>query len=228
MKTSQYIRHSQYKKGFIAPLLLALVAILLIGGGAYVYMQSKQVKQPEVVSQTTATSTGQVTDSSNAGWKTYTNEKYGFTVDFPDTLSITRERSIDASDYFELGIGRYFSMRVWGKPNELPNIQEEEGKFSGPYPKQTLQTSVTCAHTIIEKTLSGLKGIEEYGCTGEGHSYMDAFMYKDASLWSISLNPLFEGRLSPAELAELGDGTEIAPLDKSTYDRILSSFRITH
>ena len=34
MKTSQ--------KGFIAPLLLALIAILLIGGGVYVYMLKSQ------------------------------------------------------------------------------------------------------------------------------------------------------------------------------------------
>jgi len=37
-------------KGFIAPLLLALIAILLIGSGAFVYVQNKQVKQSAVVS----------------------------------------------------------------------------------------------------------------------------------------------------------------------------------
>lgn len=61
METSQ--------KGFIAPLLLALIAILLIGGGTYVYMQKKQVSQP-VAEQT-------------SGWKTYTNTQYGFEVKYP-------------------------------------------------------------------------------------------------------------------------------------------------
>jgi len=36
------------QKGFIAPLLLALVAILLIGGGAYVYVQNKQANQTTI------------------------------------------------------------------------------------------------------------------------------------------------------------------------------------
>lgn len=35
-----------YHKGFIALLLLVLVAIVLIGGGTYVYVQDKSVTQP--------------------------------------------------------------------------------------------------------------------------------------------------------------------------------------
>lgn len=52
------------------PLLLALVAVLLIGGGAYVYMQNKQRGQPMAV---------QTSD-----WKTYTNSRYGFSFKYPD------------------------------------------------------------------------------------------------------------------------------------------------
>ena len=33
------------QKGFVGPLLLIFVALLLVGGGAYVYMQKKQVNQ---------------------------------------------------------------------------------------------------------------------------------------------------------------------------------------
>jgi len=40
------------QKGFISPLLLVLVAILLIGGGAYVYVHNKQAISPAVVSPT--------------------------------------------------------------------------------------------------------------------------------------------------------------------------------
>jgi len=53
------------QKGFIAPLLLALIALLLIGGGAYVYVQNKQGNQSVVVDSTTqATSTTQLQDDS--------------------------------------------------------------------------------------------------------------------------------------------------------------------
>lgn len=52
-------------KGFISPLLLALIALFLIGGGAYTYMQKKQVNQSAVVTTTTqATSTIQSQDNS--------------------------------------------------------------------------------------------------------------------------------------------------------------------
>lgn len=64
-------------KGFIAPLLLALVALLLIGGGVYVYVQSKQTNQP-----ITATSTTQTSNSQTATWKTYQNDK-GFEIKYP-------------------------------------------------------------------------------------------------------------------------------------------------
>lgn len=100
MNNSQYIRPSQYKKavptlptgqaggrqGFISPLLLALIATLVIGGGAFVYVEKKQSNQP-----VTATSTAQTADSSTTlttGWKTYTNTKYGFEFRYPSTWSL--------------------------------------------------------------------------------------------------------------------------------------------
>lgn len=52
-----------YHKGFIAPLLLALVALILIGGGTYVYsVQKNQENQPATGSVTLpqATSTTQI------------------------------------------------------------------------------------------------------------------------------------------------------------------------
>lgn len=43
------------QKEIITLLLVALIAVLLIGGGAYVYMQNKQTNQPAVVGPTTQT-----------------------------------------------------------------------------------------------------------------------------------------------------------------------------
>lgn len=85
-------------KGFIAPLLLALIALILIGGGAYVYTQKKQENPPVTgnVALPQATSTipttkqtapvAQTTNSQTVDWKTYTNTQYGFEFKFPPEL----------------------------------------------------------------------------------------------------------------------------------------------
>jgi len=85
------------QKGFIAPLLLALIALLLIGGGVYVYEKNKQVNLSITASSTAQTT--QTTQSSNqtvpiaqtsnsqtAGWKTYANNQYGFSFQYPSYL----------------------------------------------------------------------------------------------------------------------------------------------
>lgn len=48
------------QRGFIIPLLLIIFAILLAGGGTYLYVQNKQIKQSDTATQSTqATSTAQ-------------------------------------------------------------------------------------------------------------------------------------------------------------------------
>ena len=82
-------------KGFIAlPLLIAIVvAVLAVGGGAYVYVHNKQANQPAVViSNVQATSTTQTADGSTTlttGWKTYTNSQHGYSISYPTDSKIT-------------------------------------------------------------------------------------------------------------------------------------------
>lgn len=89
------------QKGFIAPLVLTIVAILVLGGGAYVYLQQKQANPPatENVTLPQATSTipatnqtapvVQTTNSQTADWKTYTNAQHGYTIQYPADVEIT-------------------------------------------------------------------------------------------------------------------------------------------
>jgi len=62
---SVYMKKSQ--KGFIAPLILIIIAILVLGGGAYVYTQQKQVNPPvtENVALPHTTSTQTTTQASS-------------------------------------------------------------------------------------------------------------------------------------------------------------------
>ena len=92
-----------YKKGFIIPLIIAIVAVLTVGGGLYFYNTSnvkncaglddmdralceannkgKTLGIDGFRTDLNATST---TADATAGWKTYTNTQYGFEVKYPD------------------------------------------------------------------------------------------------------------------------------------------------
>lgn len=70
MKNLQYIRRSQYEKGFVVPLLIAVIALLVIGGGVYVYENKKaevpvvtntEILQPDQVQQQTNIQTPPIT-----------------------------------------------------------------------------------------------------------------------------------------------------------------------
>jgi len=91
------------QKGFVVPLLIAIIAVLVIGGGVYVY-KNKKVKAPAVPdveaqqsnqnNQQTNIQTPPVnTQTSTANWKTYTNKKTGFEVKYPSILTITGDVS---------------------------------------------------------------------------------------------------------------------------------------
>jgi|GEM_PF-5958998 hypothetical protein len=58
-----------YHKGFISPILLALIAILILAGGAYVYAQNKQGNQSVVVDQTIQTTNQSTTAPSGVDWQ---------------------------------------------------------------------------------------------------------------------------------------------------------------
>ncbi|MDO8585124.1 MAG: Ser-Thr-rich GPI-anchored membrane family protein [bacterium] len=61
------------RKGFIVPIILIVVALLIAGGGAYLrYRQENKLTQQS---------------SETVGWKTYTDSKVGFTFQYPSNAS---------------------------------------------------------------------------------------------------------------------------------------------
>ena len=83
------------QKGFIVPVLLAIIALLVIGSGVYVFQNKKTEVQttnqtPPVNTQINPSSQ---TDTSN--WKTYKNETYGYEyeVKYPSILSVAGKGS---------------------------------------------------------------------------------------------------------------------------------------
>ena len=73
------------QKGFIIPLLIAIIAVLAIGGGVYVYEQSKTTptEQQPVVNNPQTTNTTQVTTTQNNTQTTSTQSNLTINVDSP-------------------------------------------------------------------------------------------------------------------------------------------------
>lgn len=91
------------QQGFIAPLFIAIIALLVIGGGVYVY-ENEKVETPAVIdtgtqqqnSKTQPVNTQTSNSSSQTGvsnWRTYSNSKYGFSVQYPTGTKINDEGS---------------------------------------------------------------------------------------------------------------------------------------
>ncbi len=69
------------QKGFIVPLLLAVIAILVVGSGIYIYSSKKaSTVVPVGVNNNVASST--------SNWQTYTNNQYGFSFQYPQNMHI--------------------------------------------------------------------------------------------------------------------------------------------
>ncbi|MEK7604597.1 MAG: hypothetical protein AAB442_02275 [Patescibacteria group bacterium] len=60
-------------KGFATPLLIALIAVFLMGGGVYVYQSKKIVETPA---------------AQTAGWETYTNTEFHYTFTHPKSVEV--------------------------------------------------------------------------------------------------------------------------------------------
>jgi hypothetical protein len=81
---------NNFKKGFVVPLLLGIIALLVIGGGIYIY-QNRKAEAPTVVDTGTQQTNAQTppvnTQTDNSNWKTYTNTKYGFEIKYSERVS---------------------------------------------------------------------------------------------------------------------------------------------
>jgi len=121
------------QRGFIIPLLL-VIAVLLLTGGAYVYIQNKQTSQSSESAATQATSTPQTISARNTDWHVYHNSKYGFSLTFPDTWKGYRiEESASAISVGIKDQQDIFIISAIKKP-EWYKMQKEADQYGGPLP----------------------------------------------------------------------------------------------
>lgn len=74
------------QKGFVAPFLVVIIAVLVVGGGAYFYTQNKA----EINTSLNATTTNNLqTDNNNLDWKIYNNTNLGIEFRYPSKILVS-------------------------------------------------------------------------------------------------------------------------------------------
>ena len=161
----------------------------------------------------------------NPGWKVYENKKFGFSVEYPPTF-VANEKAYPEDNALSIAIVdpntgfQYVPISVWGRQSDIDAMNDY---FVGPYPKEMPPAGNNSSRTVVERTLGGVKGVEYYGIGGEGRSYDDAFVYKDAYLYGVYLDPVIEGRIT--EYREPGTPLPTEAY-RDMYERILASIKI--
>ena len=86
------------KRGFAIPLVIAIIAILIIGGGAYIYIRNNtEVTQSTADNTANTTVNSNTTTNSSKDWQTYKNSQFNFQVSIPREFTIQENKSYPAS-----------------------------------------------------------------------------------------------------------------------------------
>ncbi|MEO8637617.1 MAG: PsbP-related protein [Candidatus Taylorbacteria bacterium] len=109
-----------YKKG-IAPLIIALIVAVILGGGFMAYKISQKTDVTPSPTQNVIADQNQ-TDNETKDWKTYKNEQYGFEFKYP------KDWIIENNDIYDGGVA------VWSSKAEKQAQKElkESGLLGGP------------------------------------------------------------------------------------------------
>lgn len=92
------------QRGFIVPLLIAIVAVLVVGGGVYFYwlMINDVMTNDSYIADVYSTSTPQIVTTSD--WKTYADTNKRFSIKYPSTWTYQKfSCNIDGVAFYPVG-----------------------------------------------------------------------------------------------------------------------------
>lgn len=168
------------QRGFIVPLLIAIIAVLVVGGGVYLYTQNNS-QQPTALQATNsllATSSNQY-----AGWKTYSNTKYGFSFKYPAGYDLKTETAIPSNQELMLGINKNQEY-TYVTLSKVPNT---EWTANGTYICDTKPATAGCNYyKLNEKFDVGGIVARDISLGGSGGETERVMFVRDGILFDIS------------------------------------------
>ena len=164
-------------KGFVAPLLLILLAVLLVGGGVYAYMHNKQgTSTTDTANQ--ATSTAQTSNSQPDNWITYKDTDY-YTNKFT--------YSFDLPAAWRVYLLPDYSQQIFSSPTDngvTYDNNEIVVDVALMATDNTQEIKAWCEQSISHQEW-GLVFANGYYLTLDGEkAYSVDYHYKDPSTWS--------------------------------------------
>ncbi len=141
----------QIKKELITPLVIAIIALIAVGGGIYWYASSSDTDEGALTDENTtgtqqngAATTGGTSGGSNntagtqvvAGWKTYTNQKYGYSFRYPSNWIVGNPSAPSSSASAEV-FGVYtqdgkMAFRIEAKTGEPKDLNDAATQVTVP------------------------------------------------------------------------------------------------
>ena len=209
------------QKGFVVPLLVAIIALLVVSAGVYVYENKKaevpivtntEIQQPDQVQQQTNTQTLPVntqTINSNSidtsNWKTYTNSNPAFSFNYPSSWNppvINQQNTRVFTDFgngFSVTTGFYYD-QVKGRNSTVLEI------ING-YKNSSTIKNVQTENIKVDGHLA--TKITYYGSDTK-KNYTDVYIYQDQQIQE--------------KFIELNADDSV---DATTFNQILSTFKFT-
>jgi len=221
MKNSKHIRYTQHKSGFAIPLIIAIIAILVIGGGIYYYSQKAEAPKSQEQNQNlvdNATTTGHTT-----GWKTYANSQYGFEFKYPETKPDATKGVFFDKDEINLPIAEEgMHTNIDAKVLNV-TIKPQINNSACVGPNYYAQTS-----KIVINGVEFTKGTGGEGAAGHGYAYADYTTSKNNTCITMAFTV---SSFNDLHIPEYTGGKPFVAYDFSKEElllnQIISTFKFT-
>ncbi len=198
MRNYKYIRLAQYKQG-IAPIIIALIVAVILGGGYLIWSKKSTLKDQGVSTS--------ITKDETVNWKTYKNDNPGFSFSYPASWGQSQKVSNYSGTVDSISFKNGFVVTV--------------GVYLNPITKRNFTISEIADGY---KKSENLKNVKTENIKIDGH-LATKITYNDGQKnWTYVL--IYQDQQSQEKLIEFVNN-DFYSVNIETFDQILSTFKFT-